>query len=290
MELRLLQYFLMVAREGTISQAAQVLHVSQPSLSRQLKKLEMDLGCTLFTSGSKHIELTEAGLRLREQAEELLEMADRIETDFHTTPGTLAGKVRIGGGETPAMALIADVIAELHSTYPLLRFSLFSGNGFDVSERLDAGRIDFGLFIGNFDTKKYESLPLPAQDTWGAFMPADDPLADKTEITPEDLLDKPLVCSIQDLPELPLWFKRDVSDLKIVATYNLLYNASLLAKRGIGYVISLKGIIDTSQESGLVFRPFKPARLAPIYVAWKRYQTFSPAANVFLSTIREKWG
>lgn len=290
MELRPLQYFLMIAREGTISGAAQVLHVSQPSLSRQMKDLEQELGCTLFTRGARHIELTEAGMRLRKRAEEIVDLVGRTEAEFRIAPDTLAGEVRIGGGETPAMALIADFIAELQDAYPLMRFSLFSGNASDVGERLENGRLDFGVFIGHTDLAKFEALPLPAQDRWGAFMRRDDPLAAQGTVSPDDLADRPLIFSRQAGREMQAWFKRDLEDLDVVANYNLLYNAALLARRGVGYVVSLEGIVDTSAESELAFRPLDPPLTADVCIAWKRYQSFSPAAQVFLEKIRDLWG
>lgn len=290
MELRHLQYFLMIAREGTISGAAQVLHLSQPSLSRQMQDLEHELGCKLFDRGRRRIELTEAGMRLRRRAEEIVDLVGRTEAEFHVSADTLAGEVRIGGGETPAMALVADVVAELQETYPLMRFALHSGNAEDVSERLDNGRIDFGVFVGHANLDRYECLQLPACDRWGVFMPSSDPLASLDAIHAEDLADKPLIFSAQASREMQTWFRRDFAELDVVATYNLLYNASLLARRGVGYVISLEGIVDTSPTSGLAFRPLEPAVTADIFIAWKRYQSFSPAAEVFLSRIRELWG
>ncbi len=290
MELRPLQYFLMIAREGTISGAAHVLHVSQPSLSRQMKDLERELGCTLFTRGARRIELTEEGMRLRKRAEEIVDLVGRTEAEFRIAPETLAGEVRVGGGETPAMALVADAIAELKDAYPLVRFSLYSGNAADVGERLETGRIDFGVFVGHADLDRYEVLPLPARNRWGVFMRADDPLAAHERITPQDLDGRPLILSQQAHREMQTWFKRDLEDLDVVATYNLLYNASLLARRGVGYAVSLEGIVDTSPASGLAFRPLEPAIAADVYIAWKRYQSFSPAANVFLEKIRTLWG
>lgn len=290
MELRPLQYFLMVAREGTISGAAQVLHISQPSLSRQMQELERELGCKLFDRGSRHIELTEAGMRLRRRAEEIVDLVGRTETEFRVSANTLAGEVRIGGGETPAMDLIADAIAQLQDAYPLMRFSLYSGNAEDVSERLDNGRIDFGVFIGHANLERYESLPLPATDVWGVFMRRDDPLTERERISPEDLIDRPLIFSRQADREMQRWFKRDMDDLDVVATYNLLYNAVMLARRGVGYVISLRGIVDTSPESGLAFRPLDPPMESDVHIAWKRYQSFSPAAEAFLAKVKGLWG
>ena len=282
MELRALSYFLMIAREGTISGAANVLHLSQPTLSRQMQELEHELGCTLFERGKRRIELTEEGMRLRSRAEEIVDLVDRTERDFRTS--------RIGGGETPAMSLITDIIAELQSAYPLMTFSLYSGNAVDVSERLETGRIDFGLFLGPTDLGRFESLPLPAQNAWGVLMRQDDPLAARERIAPEDLIGKPIILSQQAGNEMSRWFKRDLEDLDVVATYNLLYNAALLARRGVGYVLGLEGIAATSPTSELAFRPLDPPLDADVSIGWKRYQSFSPAASVFLQSIRERWG
>ena len=290
MEFRTLSYFLMIAREGTISGAAQVLHLSQPTLSRQMQELERELGCTLFERGKRRIELTEAGMRLRSRAEEIVDLVDRTEQEFHTTPDALAGEVRIGGGETPAMSLITNIIAELQSAYPLMTFSLHSGNAVDVSGRLETGRIDFGLFLGPTDLGRFESLPLPAQNAWGVLMRRDDPLATRDRIAPEDLIGKPIILSQQAGNEMNRWFKRDLEDLDVVATYNLLYNAALLARGGVGYVLGLEGIAATSPTSELAFRPLDPPLTADVSIGWKRYQSFSPAANVFLQSIRERWG
>lgn len=267
MELSTLRRFLMIAREGTISGAAAALHISQPSLSRQMQDLERELGCTLFIRGKRRIELTGEGMRLRGRAEEIVDLADRTEAEFRVSGATLAGEIRIGGGETPAMELVADVIAEMQEAYPLVRFSLQSGNAEDIAERLDTGRIDFGLFIGHTDLDRYEVLQVPAQDVWGVFMRADDPLSKRDGITPADLEGRPLIFSRQASSEMRGWFKRDFEDLDIVATYNLLYNAALLARRGIGYVVSLQGIVDVSESSGLTFRPLEPALTADVCIA-----------------------
>ena len=289
-ELRHLQYFLMVAREGTISGAASVLHVSQPSLSRQMQELERELGCTLFERGSRRVTLTEPGMRLRARAEEIVDLVGRTEEEFRVSADTLAGEVRIGGGETPAMGLVADVVADLKDRYPLVRFSLFSGNAAAVSERLETGRVDFGVFVGHADLSRYESLRLPAHDRWGVFVREDDPLAALVAVTPDELASRPLVLSEQAGREMGAWFRRDLEDLDVVATYNLLYNAALLARRGVGCVVSLEGIVDTTEGSGLAFRPLEPEVTADVFVAWKRYQSFSPVAEAFLAEVRRRWG
>ena len=290
MELRNLRYFLMIAREGTISGAATALHVSQPSLSRQMQELERDLGVRLFERGSRRVTLTEPGMRLRRRAEEIVDLVGRTEDEFRLTADTLAGEVRVGGGETPAMGLLADVMAEFVDAFPLVRFSLFSGNAESVGERLDTGRLDFGVFVGHADLSRYEFLQLPARDRWGAFVREDDPLASLEHVTPADLAGRSLILSEQAGREMGAWFRRDLEDLDVVATYNLLYNAALLARRGIGVVVSLEGIVETGEDSGLAFRPLEPPMSADIFVAWKRYQSFSPAAEAFLSAVRERGG
>ncbi|WP_072370923.1 LysR family transcriptional regulator [Thermophilibacter mediterraneus] len=290
MELRHLRYFLMVAREGTISGAAAALHVSQPSLSRQMQELERDLGVRLFDRGSRRVSLTEPGMRLRRRAEEIVDLVGRTEDEFRLTADTLAGEVRVGGGETPAMGLVADAMAAFVDAYPLVRFSLFSGNAESVGERLDSGRLDFGVFVGHADLSRYEFLQLPARDRWGVFMREGDPLAARDAVTPEDLAGRSLILSEQASREMGAWFRRDLADLDVVATYNLLYNAALLARRGMGVVVSLEGIVDTSPGSGLAFRPLEPAISAEVFVAWKRYQAFSPAAEAFLGAVRARWG
>lgn len=290
MELRHLRYFLMVAREGTISASAAALHVSQPSLSRQMQELERDLGVRLFDRGSRRVSLTEPGMRLRRRAEEIVDLVGRTEDEFRLTADTLAGEVRVGGGETPAMGLVADAMAAFVDAYPLVRFSLFSGNAESVGERLDSGRLDFGVFVGHADLSRYEFLQLPARDRWGVFMREGDPLAALDAVTPEDLAGRSLILSEQASREMGAWFRRDLADLDVVATYNLLYNAALLARRGMGVVVSLEGIVDTSPGSGLAFRPLEPAISAEVFVAWKRYQAFSPAAEAFLGAVRARWG
>lgn len=290
MELRHLRYFLMIAREGTISGAATALHVSQPSLSRQMQELERDLGVRLFERGSRRVTLTEPGMRLRRRAEEIVDLVGRTEDEFRLTADTLAGEVRVGGGETPAMGLLADVMAEFVDAFPLVRFSLFSGNAESVGERLDTGRLDFGVFVGHADLSRYEFLQLPARDRWGAFVREDDPLASLEHVTPADLASRSLILSEQAGREMGAWFRRDLEDLDVVATYNLLYNAALLARRGIGVVVSLEGIVETGEGSGLAFRPLEPPMSADVFVAWKRYQSFSPAAEAFLGAVRERWG
>ena len=293
MELRHLQYFLMVAREGTISGAAAALHVSQPSLSRQMQDLERDLGVRLFERGSRRITLTEPGMRLRGRAEEIVDLVGRAETEFRVTAGTLAGEVRVAGGETPAMGLVADAIAVFKDAYPLVRFNLFSGNAEAVGERLDRGRADFGVFVGHADLSRFEFLQLPARDRWGVFMREDDPLAEREVISPADLVEGPFI-----MPErswtgerlagpLATWFGDDGEGVEVAATYNLSFNAALLVQEGVGRMLTLEGLTPTGPDSGLVFRLLYPPAVSIIDVVWKRTATPSRAVRLFLESLRE---
>ena len=290
MELRHLQYFLTIAREGTISGAAQALHLSQPSLSRQMQDLERELDVKLFNRGSRHIELTEEGMRLRRRAEEIVDLVGRTEAELRVSAETIAGEVRIGSGETPAMDLVARVIAEMQNTYPLVRFALHSGNAEDVRERLEKGLIDFGLFIGQVDLARYETLALPACDRWGVFMRRDDPLCAREVLRVEDLVDMPLILSAQGNSELGPWFHRDAGELDIVATYNLLFNASLLVSEGVGIALCLEGIVNTSGDSDLVFVPFEPELRVGMSLVWKKNSVQGRAQRLFLDELREFFG
>lgn len=288
MEFRVLQYFLMIAREGTISDAASALHLSQPTLSRQIKELERELGATLFTrGGGRRVELTDAGLRLRKRAEEIVDLVGRTEAEFRVPGDAVAGEVRIGGGETPAIDLVARAIEEVRRDYPRIRFQLFSGNAEDVVERLDTGRLDFGLFVGEADLAKYDEAPLAAEDVWGVFMRPDDPLAARDAVMPDDLRRMPLILSRQAVGEMEEWFGCEASELDVVATFNLLYNACALVRAGVGYALSINGIVRAEGEAdGLLFRPLAPRKTARLAIAWKRHQAFSPAASVFLDRVR----
>lgn len=289
MDLRVLQYYLMVAREGTISDAARSLHVSQPTLSRQIKELEKDLGCTLLERGSgRKAVLTPEGIRFRKRAEEIVDLIEKTSLEFRSQGSKLEGEVRIGGGETPAMSYVADIVQNMRTEHPGISFHLYSGNAEDVTERLDAGRLDFGLFVGSANIDKYESVTLPAEDKWGVFMRSEDPLARFEEISPHHLKDKPLILSRQALGDMEEWLGCKREDLTIAATFNLLYNACALVRAGVGYAISLKGIVNAEDGSdGLLFRPLQPAKTASLTVAWKKYQVFSPAAELFKERLVE---
>ena len=290
MELRVLRYFLAVAREETISGAAEYLHVTQPTLSRQMMELEEELGKKLFIRGNRKISITEEGMFLRKRAQEIVALVDRTESEFSVSDENISGDVSIGGGETDAMRLVARTATRLQARYPHISYHLFSGNADDVAERLDRGLVDFGIFIGAVELSKYDFLQLPVRDTWGVLMRKDSPLAAQAAIRPGDLAGVPLLCSRQSLGrnELSGWMGSGYSTLNFVATYNLLYNASLMVEEGLGYALGLDHIIRTSGDSPLCFRPLEPKLEVGLNLVWKKYQIFSKAAEKFLEYLHQE--
>ncbi|MCH5277999.1 MAG: LysR family transcriptional regulator [Desulfovibrionaceae bacterium] len=288
MELRVLRYFLAVAQEETISGAAQRLYVTQPTLSRQMMDLEEELGKKLFVRGKRKIALTEEGKFLRTRAQEIVSLADRTRAEFRMPDENISGEVSIGGGETEAMRLVARTAARLQERYPHISYHLFSGNADDVAERLDKGLVDFGLVIGAVDLSRYTFIELPARDSWGVLMRKDSPLAAKSAVSPGDLEGLPVLCSRQSHNELAGWMGAARKPLNLVATYTLLYNASLMVEEGLGYALGLDGIIRSSEDSPLCFRPLEPRLDVGISLVWKKYQIFSKAAEKFLEYLRRE--
>lgn len=289
MELRQLKYFLAVTREQSISKAAEALYTTQPNLSRQMQNLEKEIGHQLFIRGTKKITLTETGQLLRKRAEEIVELYNQTEAELDKPFSEVKGDVYIGGGESYAMGLIAQAIRLVQSDYPNVKFHLFSGDSATISERLDKGLINFGIFIEPFDLSRYDHLRLPLYDTWGVLMRKDSPLAAKERITPEDLWDKPLIRSRQSVGKnrISEWFIKTSDELNIVATGNLLYNMSLLVEQGVGYAVSLDKIINTSGNSNLCFRPLYPELISHLDIAWKKYQVFPKHIQIFLQRLQE---
>lgn len=294
MEFRLLRYFLAVAREGSISGAANSLNVTQPTLSRQMKDLEHELGHRLFNRGSHNISLTAEGMILRKRAEEITDMVNKTKEEFSNNQQIISGNVYIGGGETHGMRLIASVIKEIKDEYPEIKFHLYSGNAEDITERLDKGLLDFGLLIQPTNLTKYDYVTLPTKDVWGVIMPKDSELAKKECVTKQDMLALPAICPRQilqktsDFNEFINWFGKDYPKLKVIATYNLLFNAALLVEQGVGYAISIDKLVDTMDNCNICFRPLYPSLESALDIVWKKYQVFSPAAKVFLERLQNR--
>lgn len=289
MDIRILQYFLTIAREESITKAAEVLHMTQPPLSRQIKELEEELGKQLLIRGSRKITLTEEGQILRKRAEEMVELMEKTKSEITSSNKDINGDIHIGGGETKGFRIISKAAENIRLNYPGIRYHLFSGNADDVSERLDRGLLDFGIFIEPADLKKYDFLRLPAKDRWGLLIRRDDPLAEKKSICPDDLQNIPLLASRQSIAhnELSGWLGKQYESLNIVATYNLLFNASLMVEENIGCALCLEGIIPEYEGSVLVFRPLEPKVEVGLNIVWKKYQVFTKASQLFLNKLQE---
>lgn len=289
MEFRVLQYFLAVAREQSLSGAAEFLHLSQPTLSRQLKDLEDELGKQLFTRSNKGISLTEEGMILRKRAEEMVQLMKKTEDEIALSDEHLSGDVYIGAGESEVNRLLGRAAHQMQETWPDIRYHIASGNAVFVLEQLDRGLIDFGLIYGAVDHTKYESIQLTCPDTFGVLMRRDAELAAKEYISPEDLIDKPLIVSRQDERDgwyILRWITPNVSQLNIAATYTLIFNGSLLVEEGLGYAVCFDKLINT-QGTNLCFRPLQPPLKVTANIIWKKYQLLSKPAQKFLSKVRE---
>lgn len=294
MELRVLKYFLAVAREGSITGAANSLHLTQPTLTRQLQDLEKELKQKLLIRGKYKVTLTPEGMILRKRAQEIVDLVEKTQSELSISD-TISGDIYIGGGESDCMKHIAHIIKEIQKDYPDIKFHIYSGNAEDVTEKLDKGLLDFGVLIQPVDLSKYDTITLPDKDIWGVIMRKDSKLAKKDYIELEDLKNLPLINSRQAMRKLNgknefiEWFQGEFENLNTVATINLVYNAAVMVKAGIGYAITLDKLVDTSSESTLCFKPLKPQLESALDIVWKKYQVFSPAAKLFLDKLKEKF-
>ncbi len=290
MEIRELKYFLAVAREESISKAAKVLFVTQPNLSRQMQNLESEIGAKLFIRGNRRVTLTETGRLLKKRAEEIVDLYNKTQAEIKMPQDEIEGDITIGSGESYALSSVIKVVKNMQDEYPKVKFNLCSGDSGIISEKLDNGLIDFGVFIEPFDVTKYDYLRLPLQDTWGVIMRKDSPLAKKDKIIPEDLWGLPLIRSRQSLGKNKIteWFKKSEDELNIVATYNLLYNASIMVREGIGYAVTLDKIINITDSSDLVFKPLYPVLKSYLNIAWKKYSLLPKCAEIFLEKLKVK--
>lgn len=287
MEIRVLRYFLAVAREGNMTRAAEYLHVTQPTLSKQIKQLEEKVGKKLFIRSNYSIKLTEEGLLLRKRAEDIVKMVDKTMDEFHSLDEINGGDIYVGGAESEAIKYFTWAARNLHQKYPNIRFHLYSGNTENVTERLDKGLLDFAIIVQDVDLSKYNYLKVPSKDTWGIIMRKDSFLASKEVFTIDDLLKLPLIVSRQGMTEdYPKWFGEKMDQLNIVATFDLIYNASIMVRENFGYALSFDKLVDTSQESELCFRPLSPTLETDMYVIWKKYQVFTPLAELLLKEMQ----
>ena len=279
MEIRTLRYFLAAAREENMTRAAELLHVTQPTLSRALRSLEDELGKKLFTRHSFNISLTEEGVLLRDRAEDLITMADKIEKEFLSLDDITGGELYLGLAESYQIRYLARELRALKSSYPGLRYHITSGDTEQVTEKLDKGLLDFAVLCDEPDGKKYEALLFPEGDLWGLILPGQDALAKKETIRVEDLVGLPLFASEQGWEgDIRRWAGDRFGQLRLEGSFRLSYNASLFVREGLGYQLTFRHLVDTSPESGLVFRPLSPRVEVKLYLIWNKYQSFTPIA------------
>lgn len=287
MEFRVLKYFLEVTREENITAAAESLHITQPTLSKQLMDLEDKLGKKLFIRGKRRITLTEEGMLLRKRASEIIELVEKTKTELQKNGELVVGDVYIGAAETDGIKLIAKLCKNLQDKYPNIHYHLFSGNSEDVLEKLDKGLIDFAILFEPSDFKKYNHIKLPIYNNWGLLMKKDNPLSKLKHIRPTNLLNIPLIFSKQALDnnELTGWFGYNMEKLNIVATYNLIYNASFLVEEGFGSALTLNNLVS---NPNLCFKPLDPNLKSNLVMVWKKYQVFSKASQIFLNKLQKE--
>lgn len=288
MDIRTLQYFLAIAREESITKAAESLNMTQPPLSRQMKELEDELGKQLFIRGSKKISLTEDGLLLKKRAEEMVSLMDKTISELSSSEEVITGDILIAAGETENVSILANIAKSLNTMHPDIRYRLYSGDSEFVKDKLDNGLVDFGLVIGTVDIEKYDYIKLPVSDRWGIIMKDTDELTKYDRVSSDMLEAKPLFLSHQssDSSEIRSWFSDNNISPQIVGTYNLAYNASVFVKSGFGYMLVLDNILNTTISSGLAFRPIIPAMKADMYFIWKKNQVFGKAASAFLNEMK----
>ena len=288
MEIRTLRYFLAVAREENMTRAAEILHVTQPTLSKALKSLEDELGKKLFIRHSFSIRLTDEGVLLRNRAEDLISMADKIEQEFISLDDISGGDLYFGLAESYQIRYLARVIKEFKDRYQNLHYHITSGDTEQIEDKLDKGILDFLVLAELPDSRKYEYLAFPEKDVWGLVFPEGDQLAEKDVIRAEDLKGLPLFCSEQSWNgEIKEWAGNSFSKMKLEGSFRLSYNGSVFAREGLGYLLTYRHLIDTSENSGLVFRPLDPPLETALYIAWNRYQAFTPIAERFLQQLKE---
>ena len=283
MELRVLKYFLETAREGSITHAAERLNVTQPTMSKQLKDLETELGQKLFIRTNYSIRLTEGGMLLKDRAEDIIELVEKTKEEFKSLNDVYKGDIYIGSAESDSIKYFARAIKSLQEKYPDIKIHIRSGNINDVTQRLDKGLLDFAIIMKMADLSKYNYMDIPAKETWGIILRKDDLLSKRESLTLKDIQKLPLICSEQWIEQdVPEWFKQDENKLNIVATYNLAYNAIIMAREGLGYVVSYDKL---TYHNELCFIPIYPKQYSNMKIIWRKHQTLTPIVKLLLKEL-----
>lgn len=289
MDIRVLQYFLETAREANMSRAAEKLHITQPTMSKQLKDLEDELGAKLFIRSNYSIKLTEAGMLLRKHAEDIISLVEMTKAEFQSLDDLNSGDIAVGAAESDAFQIFAETASELQQNYPNIRYNIFSGNMEDVCERLDKGLLDLAIIARYIDTSKYKFFEIPGNDTWGVIMRKDDSLALRKTLSIDDLLELPLICSRQWLAlDSTRWFGERANKLRIVATFNVCFNASIMVRAGMGYAITFEKDMYTKDGSDLIFRPISSVPKSKLYIVWRNHHVLTPITKLLLNKLQEK--
>lgn len=290
MDLRLLEYFLAVARTGNITKAAEQLHVTQPTISRQMADLEDMLGTTLLIRGKRQVTLTDAGILFQQRAEEIIALMDKTRRDLHDQDDLVGGTVALGCVESCASRMLPEALGEFSKLHPKVRYELYSADGDDIREKLDRGELDFGILLEPVEAAKYDCFRLPYWESWGVVMRKDDPLAQRETIGKEEICQIPLILPRREIVQdnIAGWFDLERSQLHIFAVHNLCNNAALLAEAGLGYPVCVKGSFELRGEGDLCFRPFEPEQTTGHVLAWKKNRVFHSAADLFRTYVWEK--
>ena len=290
MEIRVLRYFLEIARESNMSRAAKILHVSQPTLSKQMKELESELGKKLFHRGSTSVSLTDEGMLLRKRAEDILTMVDKTTSEFLELDNITGGEVHIGCAESHQIKYLAWVIKDFKEAYPRFRYHLTSGNTEQVVERLDRGLIDFAFIVEPPNLERYNHIEIPGTDIWGLAIRKDHPLAEKKEIVFADLTGIDLICSEQGMKfDIARWCGENTDQLKLSGTINLCYNGGIFVEEGLGGMLTFDRLVNTGDDSNLCFRPLSPRLETKMYIIWKKYQVFTSIAELLLDELKNRF-
>lgn len=286
MELRVLNYFLAIAREENITKAAQTLHVTQPTLSRQIAQLEEELGVKLFVRSNHNISLTEDGMILKRRAQEIISLADKTKKDFMNKEETLSGEIAIGSGEFQSTRFLSQLIAAFKEKYPLVRYEIYSGNTGNIQDNIERGLLDIGLINEPVDIRKYDFVSTAQKEKWGVMVKKDSELADKEFVRPDELIGYPLIIPSGDFIRsfIEKWFGEYASQINAVAAVNLLYNGAMMVENDIGVLMCIK---LNSEYKNLRFIPLSPAVEAGTALAWKKEQIFSPATTAFIEFTKQ---
>lgn len=287
MEIRVLRYFLTVVREESITKAAETLHITQPTLSRQLSQMEEELGIKLFERGSRKISLTDEGILLRRRAEEIVQLVNKTEEELAWQENQVEGKISIGCGEIASVQLLPELFRTFREKYPRVSFDIFTAAADLVKEQMDKGLLDIGLLLEPVDMEKYDYIRLATKENWVVLMHPESPLAEKEAVTAEDLLHLPLILprrmNVQN--ELAVWFGDSYQKLNVIFTSNLNTNSAIMVMNGLAYSIAIEGAALWDREK-ITYRPLSPPLTATSVLAWKRGQPFSTAATKFISHIK----